>query len=161
MIIRQAREEDVRQIAEIVVEDWKIAYSGIMDSDFLDSLSVEQEYQKDLRRYREYVVAAEGDEVLGFAWNRTMEDETADCEIIALYVRYARRGGGIGRALMAHSMAAFREAGKKIMIIWCLRDNHESRAFYERMGGKADQDGTHRWGDREYAMISYLYQLDA
>ena len=42
MIIRQAREEDVRQIAEILVEDWKTAYRGIMDDDFLDAMNVEQ-----------------------------------------------------------------------------------------------------------------------
>lgn len=40
------------------------------------------------------------------------------------------------------------------------KENHESRKFYEKMGGKADGEGIHRWGSREYAMISYLCQLD-
>ena len=30
----------------------------------------------------------------------------------------------------------------------------------KRMGGKVGQPGTHRWVNREYDMISYLYQLD-
>ena len=46
------------------------------------------------------------------------------------------------------------------MIIWCLSENHEARKFYERMGGKLHRTGTHRWGDRDYDMVSYLYQLD-
>ena len=46
------------------------------------------------------------------------------------------------------------------MIVWCLKENHEARRFYERMGGKVGQTGTHKWGNREYDMISYLYQLD-
>lgn len=30
--------EDVLQIAEVLVEDWKTAYRGIVDSDCLDSM---------------------------------------------------------------------------------------------------------------------------
>ncbi len=160
MIIRQAREEDVMQIAEILTEDWQTAYRGIMDDDFLDSLSAEQRYRIEIKRYRKYTVAVENDEVLGYAWNEMTDDEASDCEIIALYVRYSKRGNGIGRALMRHSMESFRKAGRKSMIIWCLKDNHESRIFYEKMGGSVYKDGTHRWGDREYSMISYLYHLD-
>ena len=160
MTIRQAREEDVMQIADILVEDWQTAYKGIMDDDFLNSLSVEQRYSIEIKRYRKYTVAVENDEILGYAWNEMTDDEAADCEIIALYVRYSKRGRGIGRALMQHSMDSFRKAGKKSMIIWCLRDNHESRKFYEKMGGKLYKDGSHRWGSRDYDMVSYLYQLD-
>ena len=46
------------------------------------------------------------------------------------------------------------------MIIWCLRENEEARKFYEKMGGTVYKTGTHRWGSREYDMISYLYQLN-
>ena len=160
MVIREAAEEDARQIAEILVEDWKTAYRGIIDSDYLDSLNVEERYQRELQRYRIYTVAAAGKEVLGFAWNEMSEDGEADCEIIALYVRYARRNSGIGRALFRNSVDYFRAAGRKTMIIWCLRDNLEARKFYEKMGGKVYRAGTHPWGNRDYDMISYLYQLD-
>ena len=160
MRIRNAMEEDVRQIAEILVEDWKMAYRGIIDGAFLDSMSVEERYQRELRRYRQYRVAAAGREILGFTWNEMTGDETADCEIIALYVRYAGRRSGTGRALFQDSVDIFRAAGRKRMIIWCLRENREARKFYEKMGGKAHKTGTHRWGSRDYDMISYLYQLD-
>ena len=40
IVIRKATEADVRQIAEILVEDWKRAYNGIMDSAYLDAMSV-------------------------------------------------------------------------------------------------------------------------
>lgn len=40
------------------------------------------------------------------------------------------------------------------------KENGEARKFYERMGGKVYREGTHRWGNREYDMISYLYPLD-
>ncbi len=160
MVIREATREDARQIAEIVVEDWKMAYRGIIDSDYLDSLSVEERHQRELQRYRQYRVAAVGREILGFTWNGMAGDEGADCEIIALYVRYAKRQSGTGRALFQDSMDIFRAAGRKRMTVWCLRENAEARKFYERMGGEAWKTGTHPWGNQNYDMIAYLYRLD-
>lgn len=160
IIIRRSRKEDARQIAEILVEDWQMAYRGIIDSAYLDAMNVEQRYQREVQRYGIYTVAAAGEEILGFAWSETTESETADCELVALYVRYGRRGRGIGKALFLSAMESFRAAGRKRMIVWCLRENAEARRFYEKMGGKMDRSGTHPWGNRDYEMISYIYQLE-
>ena len=160
IVIRKAIEKDVGQIAEILVEDWKRAYRGIMDSAYLDAMSVEQRYPIELRRYQKYTVAVDGQEILGYAWNEMIGDEAADCEIVALYVRYGKRKSGIGKALFQNAMASFRAAGKKSMIVWCLKENQEARRFYEKMGGNAGQTGMHTWGKRDYEMISYLYRLD-
>ena len=160
VMIRQATEADARQIADIVVEDWKKAYRGIIDQDYLDSMSVEERYSRELKRYQIYRVAISRDEVLGFTWNEMTDDEAADCEIIAIYIRYARRNSGIGRALFQDSVDIFRTAGRKKMIIWCLRENAEAWKFYEKMCVTVYKTGAHQWGNREYDMISYLYQLD-
>lgn len=160
LIIRKATSADAGQIAEIVVEDWKKAYRGIIDDEYLDSMSVEARYQIELQRYRIYTVAAAEKEILGFAWNQIADSEDSDCEIIALYVRYGMRKSGIGRALFQHSTDFFRASGKKRMIIWCLKENNEARKFYEKMGGEVYKTGTHQWGNRAYDMISYLYRLD-
>ncbi len=160
MIIRRAAQEDAFSIAEICVEDWRKAYRGIIADDYLDALSVERRYQRERERIDKYTVAADERETLGFVWNELIDDEAADCEIVALYVRCSKRGSGIGKALFGHSVDAFRAAGRKRMIVWCLRENHEARKFYEKMGGKEYKTGTHRWGERDYDMICYLYQLD-
>ena len=158
--IRPATGQDVMQISEIITEDWRLAYRGIIDDGFLNSLSVEDRYRRELPRYDKYIVAAENDKVLGLAWLELSAEDGADCEIIALYVRYGLRNSGVGRALMANAVGQFKNAGKKKMIIWCLRDNAEARGFYEKMGGRVFKDGAHCWGDREYPMISYIYDLD-
>ena len=159
IIIRQAEKEDVRQIAEILVEDWQTAYRGIMDDDFLDSLSVDQRYEIEVKRYEKYVVAAEGNEVLGYAWLEPTEDEPADCEVIALYVRYSKRNKGTGKLLMQYAFDYFRSIGRKKMIIWCLKGNDEARRFYEEVGGKEFRTDSHNWGGKDYDMISYVYDL--
>ena len=131
-----------------------------MDDRFLDAEDAEKRYQTEIKRYQEYTVAADQEEVLGFAWNRLIDDEVTDCEIVALYVRYSKRKTGIGNALLRDAVDRFRERGRKRMIIWCLRENDEARRFYEKTGGVLYGSGTHRWGDREYDMVSYLYSLD-
>ncbi len=159
MVIRSAEKEDVRQIAEILVEDWQKAYRGIMEDAFLDSMNAEQRYGIEVRRYDKFIVAADGDEILGYAWLEPTDEEPADCEGIALYVRYNLRNRGVGKRLMRHAFDHFRAAGKKKMIVWCLKENHDSRAFYEKAGGKEFRTGSHNWGGKDYEMISYLYDL--
>lgn len=159
MVIRSAEKEDVRQIAEILVEDWQKAYRGIMEDAFLDSMSAEQRYGIEVRRYDKFIVAADGETILGYAWLEASDEEPADCEVIALYVRYAIRNRGIGKRLMQYAFDRFRAEGRKKMIVWCLKENHESRKFYENVGGKEFRTGSHNWGGKDYEMISYLYDL--
>ena len=90
----------------------------------------------------------------------TRDDSRQIAEIVALYVRYAKRKSGIGRILFQNSIDLFKASGKKKMIIWCLKENCEARKFYEKMGGTVYKPGTHKWGDRDYEMISYIYSLD-
>ena len=161
IIVRKAEKEDVKQISEICVEDWQKAYRGIIDSEWLDSMSVDKQYEKEIKRYQAFIVAADGNQILGYAWLQLAEDEPADCEIVALYVRYSNRNNGIGKLLLQYAMNYFREAGKKTMIIWCLKENEESRRFYEKNGGKAFRISSHQWGSKECEMISYLYDLSA
>ena len=61
--------------------------------------------------------------------------------------------------MFQYAVKYFRESGKKKMIIWCLKENVESRKFYEKMGGKEFRTGSHNWGGKDYDMISYLYDL--
>lgn len=159
IMIRKAEKEDVLQIAEILVEDWQKAYRGIMDDAFLDAMNADQRYEIEVKRYQKYIVAVDGNEVLGYAWLEMAGDEPADCEVIALYVRYSKRNNGIGKLLMQYAISHFKETGKKRMIVWCLKENLESRKFYEKVGGKEFRTGTHNWGGKEYEMISYLYDL--
>jgi len=160
IIVRKAEKEDVRQISEICVEDWQKAYRGIIDSEWLDSMSVDKQYEKEIKRYQDFAVAADENMILGYAWLQATEDEPADCEIVALYVKYSYRNNGIGKLLLQYAIKYFRDSGKKKMIIWCLKENYESRRFYEKNGGKEFRISSHNWGNKECEMISYLYDLD-
>ena len=161
IIIRNATKDDAMDIAGIIVEDWQIAYKNIIDDEYLSSLNVNNRYDIEVKRFDKYIVAADDSEVLGCAWLQDADEEDADCEIVALYVRYDKRNNGIGKKLLNEAVSRFKKQGKKKMIIYCLKDNHDSRKFYEINGGKVHKGTTHPWGGRDYDMISYLYDLEA
>ena len=67
-------------------------------------MSMDRRYEIEINRYQKFIVAADGDEVLGYAWLETAGDEPADCEVIALYVRYSQRKNGIGKYLLQYAI---------------------------------------------------------
>ena len=140
--IRKVQKEDLRAVAEIGVNGWKTAYRGIIDDEFLDNLSIEENYQKTLKNYTEngFVVAELNNKVVGFCRYRTgncykNEYANIDCEISVLYVKTEYKRNGIGKKLVNYVIDQFKQNGFTKMIIWCLKDNYPSRAFYEKMGG--------------------------
>ena len=88
IIIRNATKDDAMDIAGIIVEDWQIAYKDIIDSEYLNSLSVDRRYEIEVKRFDKYIVASDDHQVLGCAWMQDAHEDGADCEIVALYVRY-------------------------------------------------------------------------
>ena len=52
-MIRYYEQKDIEQVAKIITEDWKIAYKGIIDDEYLENLdykdkekSIREKYQK-------------------------------------------------------------------------------------------------------------------
>lgn len=67
-------------------------------------------------------------------------------ELHALYVIPGYQRLGLGRRLLCEAFAIMHEAGFKSGIVWVLAE-HDSRHFYERLGGKASHRRTStEWG---------------
>ena len=164
--VRKIKKEDLRDVAEINVNGWKTAYRGIIDDEFLDNLSIEENYQKRLKDYTEngFVVAELHNEIVGFCRYRTgnyYKDKyvNVDCEICALYVKPEHKGNGIGKKLVNYVINEFKENGYFQMILWCLKDNYPARAFYEKIGGIYCGENIIEKGNKEYKEVGYIYNL--
>ena len=167
VIIRNVKKEDLRAVSEIVVRGWKTAYKGIIDNEYLESLKVEDNYQKRLKDYNEngFVVAELNGEIVGFC-RYTLENlfskelTEIDGEISALYVKPELKRNGIGRKLVEYVFNEFKKNGNENIVLWCLKENYPSRAFYEKMGGVLCGESTINRGGKEYKEVGYRYEID-
>ena len=50
-MIRYYEEKDIYEVAKIIVDDWKIAYKGIIDSRYLENLNYEDKAKRIKEKY--------------------------------------------------------------------------------------------------------------
>jgi ribosomal protein S18 acetylase RimI-like enzyme len=67
-------------------------------------------------------------------YQRSIWTEGLECYLAELYVVPARRGHGLGRALMEAAMARGRERGGDYMLLGTSETDTVARALYERLG---------------------------
>lgn len=167
IIIRNATIEDIEKIADIRIEDWQIAYRGIIADDFLDNMDREREIEKQKNNIESgvnIIVAELDNNVVGFCLYRNYRKypenyPNADCEISSLYVKSNLKRNGIGRKLMQYVIKLLKNEDKKQMILGCLEENYPSRAFYEKMGGIYCGENKIIIGNKEYKVVDYIYNL--
>jgi len=140
-MIRPARLTDTQAIAGVHVSSWRSTYRGMLPEDFLAALS-EANYAERWKRViadgtSKVFVAVDGADVVGFAsGGRERAGEPGyEGELYAIYVLDTAQHRGFGRDLVRATVGGLHEMGLADMIIWVLRDNHQARAFYERLGG--------------------------
>lgn len=166
IIIRKVKIEDLKAVAEIVVNGWQTAYRGIVDDDYLDNLRIDEKYQKMLKNYKEngFIVAEKNNKIVGFCryceGNKYIKDyPEVDCELYALYVKTEEKRKGIGNKLVKYVMEELKNKNLKKMIIWCFKDNYKARGFYEKLEGVYCGELLCKKGDKEYKEVGYIYNL--
>ncbi len=165
ILIRKAKNDDIEQIVDINIKDWKKVYKGIIDNAILDNLDRNKKVEKWRKNYNigNVIVAEEDGIILGYCRyddNAVYTNNDIDSEINALYVDYDKLGNGIGRKLVEYVMNDLKNKQKNKMVIWCLEKNQNARKFYEKMGGKLINDEKYfeKEGKR-YKEVGYIYNI--
>jgi hypothetical protein len=163
LLIRDAHDQDIRDIAKISVQGWRRAYRGIIDDAVLDGRSVDEEAERYRQWIRELeqsqnrmVVVDEGDEVVGFAsYGANRDPENCfQAELYAIYVNPDRTRQGIG-TLIVRDMAHWLKAhGYRDLVVWCLKANPSCR-FYERHGAERVAERTIEIGSQVLDEIGF------
>ena len=136
-MIRFYKENEIGQIAKIIDEDWKIAYKGIINQEYLDSLNYKDREKRIREKYKKEkgIVYVEDNLVKGYCRFGQSKKEKELGEVYALYVKNEFRKFGIGKKLLEKAEEMLKNNGYKEMIIWCLQENKIGRNFYEKQGG--------------------------
>lgn len=136
---------DAAAVARVHVEAWRQTYAGILPEAYLHGLSVAMQarrWRRRLMRDGEFTLIAESAEgVSAYCsgdWSQSVGQAGGEGEIHTLYVLRKTQGQGLGRALMTAAARVLAARGANTLVIWVLRDNAPARAFYERMGGTAE-----------------------
>ena len=166
IIIRNVKEEDIPLVVDIQINGWKTAYRGIIDDISLDTMNKEAKIEKRKKDYKDsgFIVAEVEGEIVGFCRyidsNKFSPEETnIDCELLALYVKPELKYNGIGTKLFEHVVKEFKSKNKKQMILWCLKDNENSKKFYTKMGGKIHKEKLIEIDNKNYYEVSFIYDL--
>lgn len=165
LLIRTIRYEDIEQIVDINIKDWKKEYKGIIDDEILNNLNKQEKIKKWKKNYSKgsVIVAEEDGNILGYCRyndNAIYKNTDIDSEIIAIYVDCDKLRNGIGRKLVEYVKADLKNKNKTKMVIWCLEKNQNARKFYEKMGGNLLFD--ERYFEKEgkkYKEVGYVYNI--
>lgn len=155
MVIRAAIVDDAEALADLHLDVWDEAYTGLISADILATRRSNRVDR--VERWREILtadsnpvwLAEKEDRLVGFCsvlapGRDDPEPGLPTLEVAALYVRAAVYGTGLGHALLSAAL------GEAPAYLWVLDGNTRAIRFYEREGfrfdgrTKVEQEGLER-----------------
>ncbi len=141
VVIRRARVDDARPLADLHIACWDDAYTGLVPQHFIDDRRAAHEER--VQRWAEILAGgtttllAEAESALvGFSSTGPPRDNDLagdfDVELYSLYARASWWGTGVGYALLREAV------GDRATYLWVLANNPRAVRFYERQGFRAD-----------------------
>ncbi len=130
-------DEEIKGKAYVHWKSWQDAYKGIVDQNYLDSLTLEKCVDIAFKWPENLMVAKDGDQVVGFVgYGKYHDEELPEAgEIFAIYILEEYYGTGVGKALM---QAGLDELDYPAVALWVLKDNKRAIRFYEKCGFRLD-----------------------
>ena len=133
-------EHELCEIAKIHTDSIKQTYIGILDQEYLDSLSYEEYHQtwkSEWKRIdKEIIIAVEDGEVIGFSMVLFSSDKKGCGYLLRLHVKKAMQGRGIGKKLLSASAGCLWNMGIYSMQIGVIGGNDRAEAVYRSLGAK-------------------------
>ncbi len=143
LLVREARIEDARGIAEVRVDGWQAAYRGLIPDAYLDGMCVDTNEERTKRWLANPLdsvsfVCAEDEKIVGWTTvhfpGRDKDLDRSVAELSACYARRSVWGRGVGFQLWNAARHTLQNLGAREMSLWVLRGNSVGIQFYERQG---------------------------
>ena len=136
-MIRPVAAGDVHAITALQVRAWRTAYVDFVDDTHMPTIDDRVGLWNGVRPGEAWLLEQDG--VLAGVVG------VADGEIRILYVDPGFHGRGIGARLLEHAEQQMRAEGQTLALLWTIRENVASRAFYERHGWSLDGAEQELW----------------
>ncbi|MCL2008940.1 MAG: GNAT family N-acetyltransferase [Synergistaceae bacterium] len=135
--VRLAHTEDIEKISYVLAASWKTAYRGIVDDDYLDSLS--NDHWVDF-----LATALNGDSVFAMVLQEKQEivgasilgksEQENETHMISLYLLPEKIGKGLGHIFYSEIEKEIQNKGFTKCTIDVLKDNERAIKFYKMHG---------------------------
>ena len=129
---------EIKGKAYVHYKSWQEAYRGIVDSAYLDAMTLQKCEDTAFKWRDNIIVAKDGERVVGFAaYGKYRNDELENTgEIYAIYVLSDYYGKGVGHMLMEEALE--RISAFPRVALWVLKDNGRAISFYKKFGFRPD-----------------------
>ena len=163
MNIREAEINDSIGIARVHVDAWHETYKGLINDNYLNSLSYDEKAQKwrnnikaRTQTQKIFVLENESKDIVGFAFYglNSQKEYEYDIDLHALYILKAYQNKGYGSKLMQAAVKELVNSGYNSLIIWALKDNAYCR-FYEKLGGVKAGEQLYAYSEQEVKLTAY------
>lgn len=141
--VRRAVPADAARIAAVHVTAWQQTYRGLLDPEFIDSVTQERRAAQWTRALsdaspQDVFVAERAGDIVGFASSGPSAHAIApfDGELYTLYLLAEHQRSGAGTVLLAANARRLAQRGFRAMLVWVLAENHNAIAFYQRFGAE-------------------------
>ncbi|MFG6495606.1 GNAT family N-acetyltransferase [Fictibacillus sp. UD] len=147
MNIRRALLTDAANIAHVHVKSWQQSYKGLVDSEYLSQMSVEErtaKWEQWLRQGDSHIVLVLEDEernLCGFISGGAIRSHHPYAgEVYAFYLLKHVQQKGYGTKMLRTFAAELAANEKNSMIVWVLKDNPSKQAYLSLGGKKIDEE---------------------
>lgn len=138
LVVRQPREGEAAQLAQVHITAWKQAYQGLLPDRFWNDDALAGRIQlwskvlaEEERRSNARIAEIDG-EIAGIAMIGQADDADVDVELYLIYLLAEHYGSGAAEALLAELV------GERSASLWVFRNNPRARRFYQKHGFHAD-----------------------
>lgn len=147
LVVREARADDARAIAEVSVAPRRWSYRDLLAEADLDALSVEEtaadfaEGLAELPPGAAVFVAELTGQIVGYAYvlpSADVDVPAETSELGSIYVTEEVAGTGLARALMDAAIEQAHALGQGVLTLWVRRENSRARRFCEKQGMRPD-----------------------
>ncbi len=160
--IRRAEPQDAAAIADVHLEAWRGAYSGIIPHKTLTAMINRRGsdwWSNAIRRAATVLVVEIGGTIAGYATvgrNRARELRQQG-EIYELYLRPEYQGIGLGRRLFSAARRKLADHGLSGLVVWALEDNQNALAFYSGEGGRDIAEGVEIFEQKALKKVAFVW----